>query len=219
MNFANHANCLRGRYLFVSVVLSLAAMAPALHAESAAQCANGEQVAEVRAFFAEHDALPAIAARRLQMPEIVVASALPPEQAVGASAAAFQDVWLQLTELDNATLLVLKAGHVFELHGPIPPGKPSTRSQYFNVEFETEEGEEEEGLSGHLRPDLLTAVYAFVLPGEGGAIVRSVFFYGSSGDSDFGVVVAVGDAGEGSAPRAIFDTIWSLLEAGVPLCQ
>ncbi len=191
---------------------------PPSEAEQVGSCAGAEQATQVNAFFAENNSLPAIAARRLALPEAVVASALPGEKAVGTTGEVFHDVWAQLDELKHATLLVLKAGHVFEMHGPIPPGTPSTRSRYFNVEFEEVEGVEEEGFSGHLRPDLLQAVYAFVLPGEGGVPVRSVWFYGAADDSDFGVVVEVGDKGVESAERRVFENIWALIERGPRLC-
>lgn len=182
-------------------------------------CASGAQAADINAFFADNNALPAIAAQRLKLPELMVASALSADRAIGTDGAVFYDIWDALTRLEHAMVLVLKAGHVFEIHGPIPPGTPSTRSQYFNVEFEFDEGAEEEGFSGHLRPDLLTAIYAFKLPGEGGVSVRSVFFYSESGNSDFGVVVGIGDAAENTATRIVFDEIWSTIEGAERICN
>lgn len=202
----------------VALLIACLSGASVAAADSATYCASGEQQAKIRAFFSEHNSLPAIAALRLGMAEATVASALPGEKAVGTSGEIFHEVWARLTRLDNAMVLVLKGGHVFEMRGPIPPGTASARSNYFNVEFPEEEGVEEEGFSGHLRPDLVTAIYAFVLPGEGGVPVRSLFFYGAEGDSDFGVVLAAGTDESTAENRAAFEEIWSLIEASSRPC-
>lgn len=187
-------------------------------ASSAAHCASAEQAAGIRAFFSENNSLPAIAALRLGMTEAIVASALPADKAVGTTGEVFHEIWSRLTTLDSAMVLVLKGGHVFEMRGPIPPGTASTRSNYFNVSFPEEEGVEEKGFSGHLRPDLVTAIYAFILPGEGGVPVRSLFFYGAAGDSDFGVVLAAGTDESTADNRAAFEEIWSVIESSSRVC-
>ena len=154
-------------------------------------------------------------AQRLKMPEALVVSAFPAERAMGTTGEAFHEVWTRLNTLDDAMLLLLKGGHVFEIRGSVPPGTPSTRSKYFNIGY----AEENSGLSGHLRPDLVSAIYAFVLPGERGGTVRSVFFYGGSGNSDFGIIVAAGEDESTAAKRAVFDEIWAVIEASPRVCS
>ena len=215
----------RSAFAFTIAALAVFATAPlqaGSHQTAPPQvsCATEAEADDVTAYFADNHGLPAIAAQRLGLAETVVASALPAGDAIGTDAGIFNDVWTRLTELDSALILVLKEGHVFEMRGPIPPGTPSTRSNYFNVEFPEEEAGagDPDGFSGHLRPDLLTAIYAFKLPGEGGVPVRSLFFYGPSGNSDFGVVLAAGESEESAANRAAFEEIWQMIAAAPRLC-
>jgi len=207
--------CVLPRVLAMTCLVGVSASG---FAESQSVCANDEQAARVQAYFAENDGLPVTAARRLEMSEIVIASVLPVGEATGTTGEIFHEVWTLLTTLETPVMLFLKLGHVFEMHSKIPPGTPSTRSRYFNIAFEEVEGEEEEGISGHLRPDLVSALYAYVMPGEGGVPVRTLFFYGASGESAFGVIIDVGESDTPSADRLVFNEIWSLIESSPRLC-
>jgi hypothetical protein len=45
-------------------------------------------------------------------------------------------VWTSLQAWDDATVVVLKGQNVVEVRGGIPPGAPSTRSQFYNLKQE-----------------------------------------------------------------------------------
>jgi putative heme iron utilization protein len=149
-------------------------------------CASPEQAATVQALYATAPVPPTfMAATKLGLPEALVASAISGKQVVGTTGAGFDAVWKSLQEWDDATVVLLKSGFVFEVHGRIPGGAPSTKSQYFNLK------QDGAGLGGHFRPDLLGAIYAVELAGAPGTL-RGVTFLDAAGESLFGVYVPEG---------------------------
>ncbi len=171
-------------------------------------CATPEQAATVQALYAKATVPPTfMAAGNLGIPEAALASALSGKQAVGTTGAGFEAVWKSLQEWPDATAVVLKAGNVFETRGPIPAGVPSTKSQFYNLK------QDGAGLSGHLRPDLVAAIYALDLPGAQGPL-RGITFLDSAGEGLFGVYLP-----EGANPKpalvAQFEKTRALI-AGLP---
>lgn len=149
-------------------------------------CATAEQAAQVRQLYAAAPVpAPFQAASKLGIPEAIVASALDAKQVTGTSGTGFAAVWSSLQEWEDATVVLLKAGHVFEVRGRLPGGEPSTKSQFFNLK------QDGAGLSGHLRPDLLGAIYAVEVAGAQGPL-RGISFVDAAGDSAFGVFVPEG---------------------------
>jgi putative heme iron utilization protein len=126
-----------------------------------------------------------MAATKLGLPEALVASAISGKQVVGTTGAGFDAVWKSLQEWDDATVVVLKAGFVLEVRGRIPGGAPSTKSQFFNLK------QDGAGLGGHLRPDLVGAIYAVDLVGAE-APLRGLTFLDAAGEGIFGVYVPEG---------------------------
>ena len=166
----------------------------------------------MRAYYAEHPGtMPPIAAQRLGLPETVIVSALPAEQAVSAPAAAFAEVWAAMGDWEAATFLIMKGANVFEIASTVGDGKPSNRSAYYNIAYE-------QPVRGHLRPDLYTSMSAVAMPGRDGAMARGVLFYGPDRASVFGVFLA----GEGANPKASevakFDKVMQLVASKGPLC-
>lgn len=153
-------------------------------------CATKSQVEVVRAAFAK-PAPPALfaAAKELKLPEALIASALPAAQAYGVEATHFQTVWKSLETWDNSVFVVMKGGNVFETYGKVFAGEPSKRSNFFNLHGDGA------GMSGHLRPDLLSSIYVIALPGKD-SVMRGVVFYDTAGEASFAVYVP----GEGSKP-------------------
>ncbi len=94
-------------------------------------------------------------------------------------------VWESLQGWDEALTLVLVGGHVFEVHGRIPGGEPSRVSQMFNL---TQTGP---GLGGHIRADLIAAIYAVSLAGREGPM-RGLAFLDARGDGVFHVFLPEG---------------------------
>lgn len=194
--------------LFLTVT-GLFAAAVARAEEARPNCASPEQAAQVRAFYADKETPPAplMAARDIKLPEEIIASALPPDRALGIAGAHFPTVWNSLIEWQKATLIVIKGGHVFEVHGPVHKGEPSQKSKFFNLDSEGA------GASGHLRPDLVRSMYALSLPRKDGGSILGVAFYDASGDSAFGVYIP-GEGGPVSdAAKAQFKKTWDQIAA------
>jgi putative heme iron utilization protein len=167
-------------------------------------CASPAQARQVQELYARPPAQPSfLAAPRLGLPEAVVLSALGPERAVGVAGSEFMKVWDSLLAWEEARTLVLKAGHVFEIEGRIHAGKPSTKSSFFNLEYGP-------GLGGHLRPDLVSAIYTLELQGAEGPI-RGVIFLDREGDNAFGVFVPADPQGPPSKAIPQFEVTRELM--------
>ena len=189
------------RTLALTIVLVLAA-GPV---RAAPACATAEQAKAVRALYAQAPQPPTfMAAEKLGLPESVVASALGDTQAVGVPGSEFASVWASLGTWDKATTLIRQGGHVFEVASRIPAGKPSERpgSKFFNLEHGT-------ALNGHLRPDLVGAIYALRLEGGEGPL-RGLVFLDEAGASVFGVFTGEG-RDQPPAVIAQFEKTWALL--------
>ena len=149
-------------------------------------CASPEQAAMVQALYATAPVPPTfMAATKLGIPEALVASAISGKQVVGTTGAGFEAVWKSLQEWDDATVVVLKGGFVLEVRGRIPGGAPSAKSKFFNLK------QDGAGLGGHLRPDLVGAIYAVDLVGAE-APLRGVTFLDATGEGIFGVYLPEG---------------------------
>jgi hypothetical protein len=189
--------------------LSAAADAPTgapTSVPAAASCANAADAARVAAAYAARPApMPFVAGPQLKLPESTVAGALPAGMGVGVAGTHFRAVWDSLVEWqDDALIMVMKGGNIFEIHSKIAKGEPSTKSKFFNLG--------EAGFSGHLRPDLIAAIHGLQLPGREG-FVRGFAFYDEQGASVFSVFVG----GEGKEPTARqlgdFEKTWNVVKA------
>ena len=201
---------------FLSITLALAGVMAVGAVQAADLCATEQETEQVRAFFEENPgAVPFSAARRLGLAEAKVAAALPAEQAVSALGSAFAEVWAALSEISQAIFLITKGSSVFEVMSGVSPGAPSTRSRYFNIEYE-------EPLRGHLRPDEYAAIYAVDLgggEGEGEGQVQAVLFYDGEGELVFGVFVS-GEALVATAENAAhFASVKALIAAKPSVCE
>jgi len=177
-----------------------------------ATCASAEDAQKVMDYYAQKPGLlPALVARDLAMNELIVASALPADQATGTSGAAFSEVWPRLTQVGWTMTLVLKGGHVFEIFGPVKSGEPSTRSNYFNLAGD-------EYFGAHLRPDLLSAIYAYTIPNAEDGKMLAVSFYGASGESDFSIVLTAEGRTPADEDRAKFDEVVAFIQSQPQLC-
>jgi putative heme iron utilization protein len=196
---------LAGLVVTMAAGVALAAADPA--ATAAANCPSPADAARVRAKYASGPApLPFQVAAELGLPESTIAAALPAELSLGVDGTHFGTVWDSLGGWGETMILILKGANVIEVHSKVPAGKPSTRSKFFNLG--------EAAFSGHLRPDLVSAIHIFAMKGREG-MLRGVFFYDASGANVFGVFVG----GEGAEPEpgqlAAFEKTWSLF-TGLP---
>ena len=167
------------------VALSTAANHSAAWADGSASplCADPEQTKVIQKRFGTPERnLVDTLRQELRVSESAILSGLPKERAVGVPGSQFHAVWVQLQTWPDAVVAIRSGGHVLEVHGPIHAGEPSKVSKYFNL------APEGQGLSGHLRPDLVSAIYAAKLPGRSGDD-HGVIFYDSAGEAAFGVYV------------------------------
>lgn len=202
------------RFLMGAVATLAMANASGASAETAPLCATPDQAIEVQALYkvaASARLVPAMAARQLDMPEVLIASAMPAVDKAGTSAENFEEIWTSVTQWERAFTLIIKEGHVFEIDGAVPAGKRSERSNYFNLDIDAPFG-------GHIRSDQMSAIYALALPGRGGDVARSIHFFDQSGITAFSVVMG-GEAGqpeEGDIAR--FDKTMALVKSMGAIC-
>ncbi len=193
--------------------ISAATVLAAINVASAADsplCASPEQAAKVsEAYKASPGGLPFMVNKQLGLTESQVVSALPQGQAIGVATSEFAKVWDTLTKWEHGVVLVVTGGQVLEIHGPIKSGAPSTRSKNFNLSTDGD------GMSGHLRPDLLSAIYAISLPGKDDNKTRGVMFMDAEGKSAFGVFMPTEAKPLTQAQIAQFDATWDAMK-GMP---
>jgi putative heme iron utilization protein len=168
-------------------------------------CATPTDAARIRAKYAQLPApLPFQATRELGLNEAVISSALPDSLSLGVDGSHFRAVWDSVTGWGEALILIQRGAHVIEVHSPLPAGEPSTRSKFFNLG--------EAPFTGHLRPDLLSAIHLVAIPGREG-LVRGAFFYDADGSHVFGAFIG----GEGTEPSAqqvaAFEKTWALVKS------
>jgi putative heme utilization carrier protein HutX len=150
-------------------------------------------------------------AQREAITEAQLLSVLPPEQSIGTGGEAFGAVWQSLQAWPESLTLIERSGQLFEVLGRIPSGEPSKVSRFFNL------GDQSHGLSGHLRPDLVTAIYVTELPGRG-RTEHGVQFIDAAGGVVFGVYVPNEQAAAGNETLAAFRAIRKLVEELPRLC-
>jgi putative heme iron utilization protein len=186
-----------------------ASAAPAATAAPAALCVTASQAAEVRRLLAEPRANYWGVAGKLSISEAAVLSAVAAERGAATAGDAFLPVWESLRAWPEAVAIVMKGGHVFEVHGKIAAGEPSKVSRYFNLQGH-------EGLSGHLRPDLVAGIYAVELPGRTGP-EYGIAFADESGGVAFVVYAPAGDEFTAEGLKA-WQATRELIASRAPLC-
>lgn len=175
-------------------------------------CATTLQVDAVRASLVGKEPGPLFsAAAALKLPEAVVASALPANEAHGVAASQFQQVWKSLESWDDAMTLVTKGANIIEIRGQVGIGEPSKRSKFFNI------SRKGGGLNGHLRPDLYSSIYAVSRSGKENTL-RGVVFYDQAGDAVFSVFLP--SEGETPPPSLVkqFEATWALIKSLPTIC-
>jgi putative heme iron utilization protein len=203
---------LAGAYLTAAAAAFAAAFAPTgpvRAAEPSALCAAAPQAADARRLLAEPRANFWGVAGKLGASEAAVLSAVAAERGAATSGDAFLQVWESLRTWPEAVTIVMKGGHVFEVHGKVAAGEPSKVSRYFNLQGH-------EGLSGHLRPDLVAGIYAVELPGRNGP-EYGIAFADATGSVAFAVYVPAGDEFTPEGLKA-WQATRALIASRPPLC-
>jgi putative heme iron utilization protein len=138
-------------------------------------------------------------------------SAIAKDKAVGAPGARFREIWDLSRTLGKVTFFVPKNGHIIEVHTEIPAGEPSKQSPFFNLS-------EQDGVSGHFRPDLVSSIWAFDVstPAVGRA---GIAFYDATGDQSFGIYLSEDHDRVLPAQKASFKKLMEAIAAGVTICR
>jgi putative heme iron utilization protein len=178
-------------------------------AEPSALCAAAPVAADARRLLTEPRANYWGVAAKLGTTEAAVLSAVAAERGAATAGGAFVQVWESLRTWPEAVAIVMKGGHVFEVHGRIAAGEPSKTSRYFNLQGH-------DGLAGHLRPDLVAGIYAVELPGRNGP-EYGVAFADATGSVAFAVYVPAGDEFTPEGLKA-WQRTRALLASSPPLC-
>ncbi len=144
-------------------------------------CASPEQQAAIgAAFTAAPKSSPAQLARSLGLAEATVVHGLPLDLRLAIAMSEFERLWLALTEWDDALVIVLSSGSVFELFGPLPTG--TSARGYFNFDAP------DSPYGGHLKTERLAAIYLLSTFGRNGETYQ-VAFYDRDGRRVFSVYV------------------------------
>lgn len=197
--------------LATSLVLALCGALAAEQAAADSLCATPQQTQQIREFYRNNAmTMPVIASRKLELPEALVVSGLPPEQAVSAPGKDFAEIWGAMTQWKEAVFLIMKGPNVFEVLSGIGKAERSKTSAYTNVEYV-------HPLRGHLRPDLYESIYAVSLPGKDGEAARGILFYDAQGASVFGAFMS-GDISPPASELAKFDEVMKLMRTKSPVC-
>ena len=175
-------------------------------------CASPEQAQRIQNFYNDNPGTtPLVAAGRLKLPEAVIASSLPTDQAASTRGENFKQVWAAMTTWEKPTTIIPKGADVFEVFSPISSGATSKENPFFNLSHD-------HALGGHLRPDLYSSIYAYSLPRKEGVVIRGVFFYDEFGASIFGVMMS----GKGPQPAETeiskFEHLMVLIRSLPPVC-
>lgn len=195
----------------VVLVVALGSTLPSQYAAAGSFCATPEQAQQVREFYRNNAmAMPIIASRKLQLPEAVVVSGLPPEMAASAPGTDFAEIWGAMTNWKEATFLIVKGPNIFEVLSAVGNVTKSKTSAYTNIEYV-------HPMRGHLRPDLYESIYAVSLPGKDGEAARGILFYDADGASVFGAFMS-GETSPPASELAKFDEVMKLVRSKAPVC-
>ena len=107
-------------------------------------------------------------ARASDMTEAAVVHALPPATRVPVAMSEFDELWQELTEWEDALVIVRSSDSVFELPGPLPTGSPD--GDYFD--FDEPDGH----YSGRLKLDRLAAIYLLSTDSDISETHRAAFY-------------------------------------------
>lgn len=102
------------------------------------------------------------------------------------AAGKFDEVWAKLTEWENPLFITIVGGTVVEVHSTIPMGEYG--QGFYNLNATT-------GLSGHVQPDNIKAIYVVEEASRGGGVSRQVAFYDEEGKRIFGIFVDRDESG------------------------
>lgn len=164
-------------------------------------CADPFEKAIVREYYSKirPAAALSIVSRAYQVPESVIASALPPSQSVGTETTQdmVHQIWRSIDQWGDKTKvgLVFTSGgtHAFNFPGNIP-----ITGELEDDGFHDIYADGGDGLHGHIFTPAVKSVYAAALPTPVGTYTRMVGFYNEAGNLVIGAYASEG-SGKGDA--------------------
>lgn len=208
----------------VMTVSALAAVAPSLADSAGLPCATSADKLRVKQYYEkEHPgAAMSMPSRLLDVPELVISSALPAEQSIGvvATPRITKDVWKTIDAwgADTTIKLVFASGgkHAFVFPTLVPITQPERTHPKGYLDMYADGGK---GIHAHLQLAHVKAIYATDYAGEAAdKRTRAVSFYGQDGNLILGVFASIYD--EEQRPRAIegFAKSWDSIKSLPRVC-
>lgn len=191
-------------------------------ASTALPCASPSHLPLVRDFYENQKPgrpLP-VAGRHFNVPESVIASALPASQSIGTpgSPKIAQEIWKSIDAWGATTSvkLVLTSGgkHAYSFPSLVPIAQPDTNEGWLDMYADGGKG-----VHAHINGPYLKAVYATDIPGpKDGERTQAISFYNQDGSLILGVYARV--SGETFDQAAVdgFKKTWALIESMPRVC-
>lgn len=200
------------RLLAAALLLAATPLAPAA---AHAVCATPEQAKNIRAYYEKlRPGVPLpVASRYFNVPEAIVASALPADAAVGTSVTpeVADRVWKSIEAWGAQTRVSLvfapNGKHAFALPSLVPIDQDDSSDGYLDVYADGGKG-----VHSHIQIAGIAAIYAHDMPNGDGNRTRGVSFFGPGGDLIVGVYASI--KADPFDPKAVegFAATWRLLK-------
>jgi putative heme iron utilization protein len=185
-------------------------------------CATPSQMPLIRDYYENQRPgrpLP-VPGRHFNVPELVIASALPLQQSIGTpgSPQLAKEIWKSIDAWGARTpvKLVLTSGgkHAYSFPSLVPITQPETDADWLDMY-----ADEGKGVHAHINGPYVKAIYATDIPGkEAGQRTQGISFYNQEGNLILGVYAQV--AGEQFDPAAVegFKKTRALIESKSRVC-
>jgi putative heme iron utilization protein len=190
--------------------------------DAALPCASPSHASLIRDFYESQKPgrpLP-VPGRHFNVPESVIASALPPQKSIGTpgTVQATKDVWKSIDAWGASTSvkLVFTSGgkHAYAFPSLVPIAQPDPNDGWLDMQADGGKG-----VHAHINGPYVKAIYVTDIPGkEAGQRTQAVSFYNQDGSLILGVYAQV--AGESFDQAAVegFKKTWALVESMPRVC-
>ena len=182
-------------YKFLAATALLLPVSAEAHGSTANLCATPEQTENVRNYYSKlRPGVPLpVASRYFNLPEAVIASALPDEAAVGAvsSLEVADQIWRSIDTWGATTkvslVLAPNGKNSFAFPSLVPITQDDSNDGYLDVYADGGKG-----VHSHIQISDIAAIYAHDVPnGDGKNRTRGISFFGQTGDLILGVYASI----------------------------
>lgn len=196
---------------------------PATLPAPATNCATPEQAEKIRTYYtSERPGVPlAVASRAFEVPEAIIASALPPEQSIGvdASPEITGEIWRSIESwgaATNVTLVITPSSqHAFAFPSLVPVNQDDNADGYLDVYADSGNG-----VHSHIQIKYVSKIFASdITTAEANRRTRGVSFFSSDGHLIIGVYASINKDAFDLAAVTGFDRTWALIGTMPRACQ